>query len=79
MKNIKFAKRLIQLNLLFWLIYNTYFGWNFEAISEVEKNCDAIFIIIIKVSIAIYLMPLLSLYEMTIQAVFKINNQKEEK
>jgi hypothetical protein len=78
MKNIKFAKRLIQLNILFWIIYNTYFGWNFDAISELEKNCDTIFIVTIKVSIAIYLMPLLSLYEKTIEAFTKINNQKKQ-
>jgi hypothetical protein len=78
MKNIKFAKRLIQLNLLFWIMYNTYFGWNFDAISELEKNCDTIFIVTINVSIAIYLMPLFSLYEKTIEAFTKINNQKKQ-
>jgi hypothetical protein len=78
MKNIKFAKRLIQLNLLFWIIYNTYFGWNFDAISELEKNCDTIFIVTINVSIAIYLMPLFSLYEKTIEAFTKIKNQKKQ-
>jgi hypothetical protein len=78
MKNIKFAKRLIQLNILFWIIYNTYFGWNFDAISELEKNCDTIFIVTINVSIAIYLMPLFSLYEKTIEAFTKINNQKKQ-
>jgi hypothetical protein len=78
MKNIKFAKRLIQLNLLFWIMYNTYFGWNFDAISELEKNCDTIFIVTINVSIAIYLMPLFSLYEKTIEAFTKIKNQKKQ-
>jgi hypothetical protein len=71
MKLIKFAKLLVQLNILFWIIYNTYFGWNLYAASEAEANLDKIFMTIMKVAVALYLMPLFSLYE----SLF----QKEEK
>jgi len=78
MINIKFAKILIQLNLLFWVIYNTHFGWNWDATSEIEENCDTIFKVILQSALVIYIMPLFSLYEKTIEVLNKINNEKRE-
>lgn len=63
MKRIKIAKTLIVLNLIYWLMYNTVFGWNMHPESELETIFDLVYIFIYKVSIAIYLLPLLDLYE----------------
>jgi len=68
MKKIKFGYRLIQLNLLYWIIYNTYFGWNLHPVSKVEENFDYVFSFIWRVAIIIYLMPLVSLYESAIKS-----------
>jgi hypothetical protein len=68
MKKIKFAYRLIQLNLLYWIIYNTYCGWNLHPESKLEENFDIVFKLIWQLAIVIYLMPLLSLYESIIKS-----------
>ena len=67
MKNIKLAKTLIILNLLFILIYNSYFGWNLFAESEAEKLCDRIANWFNIGAIFFYLLPLTDLYESTIK------------
>ena len=71
MKKIKNAKLIIQLNLLFYVVYNTYFGWNFHSVTKFEDNCDYIFTIIMKIAIVIYIIPLFSLYESTIEILSK--------
>jgi hypothetical protein len=71
MKKIKYAKLIIQLNLLFYVVYNTYFGWNFHSVTNIEDNCDSIFTIIMKIAIVIYIIPLFSLYESTIEILSK--------
>jgi hypothetical protein len=67
MKKIKLAKAIIQLNFLFWVIYNTYFGWNANPLTQIEENCDTIFSLMIKVAIVIYIIPFFSLYEKIIK------------
>jgi hypothetical protein len=67
MKKIKLAKAIIQLNLMFWVIYNTYFGWNATALTQIEENCDFIFLLMMKVAIVIYIIPFFSLYESIIE------------
>lgn len=69
MKKIKLAKSIIQLNFLFWVIYNAYFGWNATASTQIEENCDTIFSLMIKVAIVIYIIPLFSLYESIIKSL----------
>lgn len=63
MRNIKLAKNLIALAWVYYLIYNTYFGWNWHSESISESNCDTIFKIIIYVGLIIYIIPFLKLYE----------------
>jgi hypothetical protein len=67
MKTIKIAKAIVQLNLLFWVIYNSYFGWNYTAQNTIEENCDSIFSVVMKLAIILYLIPLFKLYELTIE------------
>jgi hypothetical protein len=72
MKSIKLAKVIIQLNLLYWVIYNSYFGWNYTSQSTSEENCDTLFSIMVNIAIVIYIMPLFHLYESVIK------NQQEQ-
>jgi hypothetical protein len=67
MKKIKLAKAIIQLSLLYWVIYNSYFGWNYHAQSTLEENCDTLFSIMVNIAIVIYIMPLFHLYESVIK------------
>ncbi len=76
MKFIKLAKLVIQLALVFWVIYNTYFGWNWEAVSELEKTCDSIFSIVVKIGIFLYLLPLYYLYEGTIARAEEVAKER---
>jgi hypothetical protein len=71
MKKIKFAHTLIQLNLLYWVIYNSYFGWNYTAQTTLEENCDSVFSIVMYLAIVIYLIPLFLLYETVIELLNK--------
>ena len=78
MKKIRFAKLLMQLNLLFWIIYNSYFGWNLNATSQIEENCDSIFSAIVKIALVIYILPLFDVYEDTITWLSKKTQKNEE-
>jgi hypothetical protein len=63
MKQIKIAKSLIVFSLIYWLIYNSVFGWNLHPESELEKIFHLIFYFMWQVALALYLMPLLDIYE----------------
>jgi hypothetical protein len=63
MKNIILAKTLIVLNILYIVIYNSYFGWNLTPMSDAERICDTIVHYVDVIAIIIYLTPLAHLYE----------------
>jgi hypothetical protein len=63
MKNIILAKVLIVLDILYTVIYNSYFGWNLHPMSDAERICDNIAHGVNIVAIFIYLLPLADLYE----------------
>jgi uncharacterized protein YbbC (DUF1343 family) len=68
MKKIKLAKLIIQINLLFFVVYNAYFGFNSQPLTEIEENCDIIFSSITKIGILIYILPLFTLYESAVES-----------
>lgn len=63
MKKIKFATTTIIILILFFVIYNTVFGWNKLPINEAEKTCDYIFKVGMYLAWIIYFFPLLDVYE----------------
>ena len=63
MKKIKLGLRIIGGGLIYWFIYNTYFGWNMTPESLYEVRFDNIFKVIITVGWVIYFLPLLDIYE----------------
>ena len=68
MKKIKLAKLIIQFNLIFFVVYNAYFGFNPQSLTEIEENCDIIFSAITKIGLLIYILPLFTLYESAIES-----------
>ena len=63
MKRISIAHAIIILVNIYWIGYNTYFGWNFEAQSELETTFDRVYILGSYIAIGIYLSPLMDKYE----------------
>ena len=63
MKKIKFATTIIIILILFFLIYNTVFGWNKLPINEAEETCDYIFKAGMYLALTIYFSPLINVYE----------------
>ena len=62
MKKIKFAVRLLIVSMLFWVCYNTYFGWNLKPINDIEESCDTIFSVLRFFGLVIFFSPLLDVY-----------------
>lgn len=67
MKTIKFALKIWLFTWIFWIAYNTYFGWNLHSQSNAESTCDLIFKVALNIGIVIYFMPLLKLYEKAVK------------
>ncbi len=63
MKKIKLASNAMMLLVLFFIIYNTYFGWNMLAMSDPERTCDYIFQMGMYGALAVYFLPLLDVYK----------------
>jgi hypothetical protein len=78
MKTIKFAQRLMLLLVLYYLVYNTYFGWNMRPINEAEKVCDNIFLIGIWIAFAIFTFPLIDLYKYHVEKMEKKTKKKDK-
>lgn len=47
---------------LFWLIYNSYFGWNEVALSDAERFCDHVHHAICGIAVILYFSPLHGIY-----------------
>jgi len=67
MKAIEFATRCITILFIFFIAYNTYFGWNELPLTESEKTCDLIFTKGISISIIIYFIPIIKVYKKWIE------------
>lgn len=72
MKKIKFAEWLIVLLAIFFVVYNTIFGWNNQPVNNVEKTCDTIFTLGLYLAWFIFLLPIFDLYKYHVN---KIENE----
>jgi DMSO/TMAO reductase YedYZ heme-binding membrane subunit len=63
MKSINIAKTIAIFGLIYFIVYNTIFGWNEQPINEAEKVCDTIHNIIWAIAMVFYLYPMFGLYE----------------
>ena len=50
------------LNIVYFVVYNSLFGWNLEPVSDMEKVCDAIFSAIVRIAALMYILPLFKHY-----------------
>jgi len=77
MKRFKLGKTLLYLSAIFYIIYNTHYGWNLFPESTGEKLCDGIYVIIFLFGIVLYLYPLLIVYENMVKD-FYLKKDKEK-
>lgn len=63
MRKMKFGNTLMVISVLFFIVYNTYFGWNKLPVSEIEQTCDNIFSLGMVIGLVWYLLPLVKVYE----------------
>ena len=66
----------MQLMVLYFLVYNTYFGWNKLPINDAEKICDNIFSIGMWIAVMLFLFPLIDLYIFLVKKMEKKTNKK---
>lgn len=69
MKKINFAEWLIVILTIFFVVYNTIYGWNEQPINSSEKACDTIFTLGLYLAWFIFLLPILDLYKYHVKKV----------
>jgi hypothetical protein len=75
MKQVRIAMITIYCMGLFWLIYNSYFGWNEVALSDAERFCDRVFQAVTTFAVILYFSPLHGIY---IQSLNLQSNNKND-
>lgn len=68
-KYIKLSRVVMVINLLFYVIYNSYFGWNEYPSNEIEIFLDKTFYIVSIGIISLYIIPGLNTYEAFIKLI----------
>ena len=62
MKTLRTAMLFIYSGIIFWIIYNYYFGWNDAPQCQTEWVCDQLFNILMLVGVVLYFTPLHGIY-----------------
>jgi hypothetical protein len=62
MNKLKIGQWILWIAFLFFLTYNTLFGWNRLPINEAEKVCDEIFKWAFRIGIGFTLLPITDWY-----------------
>jgi hypothetical protein len=62
-KQIKRAKKLWHILIIYYMIYNTYFGWNTTPVNEYEQLCDMIAKIVFFIVAFSYFSPIFKYFE----------------
>jgi len=76
MKQMKFAKILFAVTIIFYIAYDWYFGWNEKPINDAEKTCDEISGWMFLASIIFYVQPIFKYLESRV--AFQEANEKTE-
>lgn len=63
MKYLKIGNRIIIAGFIFFIIYNTWFGWNLQPESKMEEYMDTLFGWLVTVGLCFYFYPLIKIYE----------------
>ena len=62
MKFIKIGENVLMISLIFYIVYNTVFGWNKEPINLYEEIRDVICQLGFFIGLVIYIITLLNMY-----------------
>lgn len=69
LNSLKQFRLLAKLILIYFIIYNYYFGWNLHAITDAEKVCDEIFKISLGVFMGFFINLVVRFIEMVTNAI----------
>lgn len=63
MGHLKKAKIIWIIGIVYFVVYNTIYGWNSKPINEMEEDLDNIFKCVMFVGLFNYLTPLFEIYK----------------
>lgn len=66
---LKLSEIIVIIDLIYYLIYNTYFGWNLKPKSYNEEICDAITQVLAVLAIGLFLSALFSFMKLIINYI----------
>ena len=67
----KVGSWIVWLNISYFIIYNTIFGWNKYPINETEKMCDDVFSWGMKIALLFFFMPIIDWYYIWVKDFYK--------
>lgn len=66
---LKWFKIIVTIAFVYYLIYNTYFGWNEKPINDYEKYCDRAFQVMIGIAIGKFIVSLTLFIELVVNYI----------
>ncbi len=63
MKTYTWGVRIVLFGVIFFVVYNSYFGWNSTPESKMEIYCDIIWHLSLLIGWGMILSPLMDIYE----------------
>jgi hypothetical protein len=64
---LRYAKFLSVVDVIYFIIYNTIYGWNKYPIDETEKTLDYFFELGLILALVYYLVPLVKIYRKKVE------------
>lgn len=78
-KYFKISRNIFIFSFIYWVSYNTYFGWNYHSESELETLFDTIYNMLLLISLYIYFKPLGYIYRAFVSLVDeKLTKSKDD-
>lgn len=76
---LKVFRYLTQLNVVYFVIYNSYFGWNNLPLSNDEKICDNILKWSFVISLGIFLAAVINFIELVVNYIKTQQNENNQR
>ena len=74
---VKIGTTITYVGILYFLVYNTAFGWNYTAQSPAEVVCDEIFKWVMKLALLFFFWPFVDWYYVWTEQFYSKNNQSK--
>ena len=71
----KIAQWIFLVALLYFLVYNSIFGWNLLPENKAEKICDDILRVILWTGFVFYFLPIMDWYAVWVKEFYKQQNK----